>query len=261
MKKKITKKTKSSIFDIDDSGDEDLEQQLTRIRSTTTAANLPKKKRPQIRGAPSDDEIESLSSTIEAITPVAKKTKSTSHQHNITDTSTGGNGGRGTRLNKVQRRNLLMWLEAYRKKWNNYWNWISDDCINQLADCIPVTRDELLGMDRITEDKVSKIGVELIATIYSFLEANNMLNQFPEARPPPASLKVSPLWQDPMSDEAEDARQQSGGGGGGGAQHAGGGGSTSAVKQEKFYSEHFHRVPAPENSQPPNITDFLHNRY
>jgi len=143
-----------------------------------------------------------------------------------------------------------MWLEAYRKKWNNYWNWISDDCINQLADCIPVTQDELLGMDRITEDKVSKIGVELIATIYSFLEANNMLNQFPEAKPPPTSLKVSPLWQDPMSDEAEDARQQSGGGGSTGA--------TSVVKQEKLYSEHFHR--APENS-PPNITEFLHNRY
>ena len=48
--------------------------------------------------------------------------------------------------------------------------------------------------------KAQKYGEEILATIYAFLESNNLLKLFPTFEPP--TIAISMIWKDPLSDEA-----------------------------------------------------------
>lgn len=55
--------------------------------------------------------------------------------------------------------------------------------------------------------KAQKYGEEILATIYAFLEANNLLKLFPTFEPP--TIPISIIWKDPLSDEATHLRSVS----------------------------------------------------
>jgi len=55
--------------------------------------------------------------------------------------------------------------------------------------------------------KAQKYGEEILATIYAFLEVNNLLKLFPTFEPP--TIPISIIWKDPLSDEATHLRSVS----------------------------------------------------
>ena len=69
---------------------------------------------------------------------------------------------------------------------------------------VPVTFAELAAVPGIGETKASNIGALILASIYSFLDRNDLLHLFPHATAP--TISPSPLWQDPLSMEAEELR-------------------------------------------------------
>jgi hypothetical protein len=55
--------------------------------------------------------------------------------------------------------------------------------------------------------KAQKYGEEILATIFAFLEVNNLLKLFPTFEPP--TIPISIIWKDPLSDEATHLRSVS----------------------------------------------------
>lgn len=64
-----------------------------------------------------------------------------------------------------------------------------------------------MNIGGIGEQKVKEHGRHIVATIWSFLQRNNLLFLFPEQglsdEHPPYDIPLCPTWRDPMSTEAE----------------------------------------------------------
>jgi hypothetical protein len=89
---------------------------------------------------------------------------------------------------------------------HSYWNYLSDVSVSDMAADLPVTKEELAAIGGIGQSKVESWGDIILATIYAFLERNNLLHLYPHAEKPTIAPCVT--WMDPGSDEAEAKRQE-----------------------------------------------------
>lgn len=103
-------------------------------------------------------------------------------------------------LSGRQRGEFQLWLEAYRKKWINYWNYMNNTTVAAIVSSVPVTMDQLAAIPGMGVSKARKHGDGILATIYAFLESHDLLHLFPAAVKP--QLEECPTWRDPMSDAA-----------------------------------------------------------
>jgi hypothetical protein len=75
---------------------------------------------------------------------------------------------------------------------------------------VPLSTEALMNIGGIGEQKVKEHGSHIVATIWSFLQRNNLLSLFPKLMlspdHPPYDLPLCPTWRDPMSLEAENIR-------------------------------------------------------
>jgi superfamily II DNA helicase RecQ len=108
-------------------------------------------------------------------------------------------------LSKKQKTTFRTWLESFRRKWVNYWNYLNNACIDEIVERVPLTMKELASISGIGESKAHKHGDSILATIHAFLEANDLLHLFPHATPP--TIPDCPTWKDPLSSEAEAVRK------------------------------------------------------
>ena len=108
-------------------------------------------------------------------------------------------------LSKRQQNAFKLWLEEYRKKWVMYWNYLSNAIVSEIVSKVPVTTDELALIPGIGASKARLNGEGILATIYAFLEKEDLLHLFPQAVPP--TLPECPTWRDPFSEEAEAIRR------------------------------------------------------
>lgn len=107
-------------------------------------------------------------------------------------------------LSSKQKGELHTWLSAFRKYWISYWNYLNNDALVQICAKVPVTKQSLAAIPTFGESKVNNIGSLVLATIYAFLERYDLLHLFPNAVCP--TIDPSPIWQDPLSEEAETLR-------------------------------------------------------
>jgi hypothetical protein len=108
-------------------------------------------------------------------------------------------------LSKRQQTALKKWLEDYRKRWVSYWNYLSNSMVTEVVQKVPVTMEELALIQGMGATKARLNGEGILATIYAFLDKEDLLHLFPKASPP--TLAECPTWRDPGSAEAEEIRQ------------------------------------------------------
>ena len=121
------------------------------------------------------------------------------------DAPTKSNSDLSELLSSKQQLKLYNWLDAYRKKFDNWWTIISNSTLIEIQKKVPVTEAELVNIDGFPMVKVQKYGVHLLATIYAFLETNDLIHLFPHATKP--TIQSCPTWKDPASDEADIIRR------------------------------------------------------
>lgn len=121
------------------------------------------------------------------------------------DVPTKSSGDLNELLSSKQQLKLYNWLDAYRKKFDNWWTIISNSTLIEIQKKVPVTELELVNIDGFPMVKVQKYGVHLLATIYAYLEANDLVHLFPHAAKP--TIPECPTWKDPTSDEADIIRR------------------------------------------------------
>lgn len=107
-------------------------------------------------------------------------------------------------LSYEQQSAFTLWLEEYRKKWSNYWNYLNNSCVGDIVTKVPLTIEELAAVPGIGDTKARNFGEGILATIYAFLEANRLLHLFPQARRP--TIPECPTWKNPLSPEAQAIR-------------------------------------------------------
>jgi hypothetical protein len=142
--------------------------------------------------------------------------------------------GDGCVLNVKQRNLLRSWLNEYRKRfvvlppsssfvldlfilltrrWDSYWNYLNNSTVAEMTRKVPLSTEALMNIGGIGEQKVKEHGTHIVATIWSFLQRNNLLSLFPEQDlsedHPPYDLPLCPTWRDPVSPEAERIRAAS----------------------------------------------------
>jgi hypothetical protein len=108
-------------------------------------------------------------------------------------------------LSKRQQAAFKKWLEDYRKRWVSYWNYLSNSMVTEVVQKVPVTMEELALIQGMGATKARLNGEGILATIYAFLDKEDLLHLFPKASPP--TLAECPTWRDPGSAEAEEIRQ------------------------------------------------------
>ena len=102
------------------------------------------------------------------------------------------------------------WLNAYRKRYDSYWNHLDGNQIEFITKTrIPASLQELAEIPGYGESKAKIDGPELLATIYAFCQKYNLIETTNEALKQqvmklriPDGVKPSVLWQDPESPEA-----------------------------------------------------------
>lgn len=109
-------------------------------------------------------------------------------------------------LSPKQRAAMVTWLDHYRKRWASYWNYMNNSCLKDMSEYPPVNRTELAAIGGIGETKVRNFGDHILATIYAFLEAQDLLHLFPHAESP--IIPECPTWRSPMTEEAARIRSQ-----------------------------------------------------
>jgi len=107
-------------------------------------------------------------------------------------------------LSNKQKLEFTKWLEEYRKIWPNYWNYLNNTCVSEIVEKVPVTLEELASISGIGDSKAKKHGEGILATIYAFLEAQDILHLFPEAMEP--KIPQCPTWKNPISEAAQRIR-------------------------------------------------------
>lgn len=90
----------------------------------------------------------------------------------------------GATLSPKQKLLLVNWLSAYRKRWKSYWNYIGDVQLVEFCDKVPCTLAQLHRIDGLGEKKIENFGVEMLGTVWAFLDANDLCDMFPEAKRP-----------------------------------------------------------------------------
>ena len=113
-----------------------------------------------------------------------------------------------SRLTDKQKALLVNWLSAYRKRWKSYWNYIGEIQLEEFSVIVPCTIAELRLIDGLGERKIENFGLEILGTIWAFLDANDLTDRFPDAKKP-TELNESALWMNPQSDEANALRNAS----------------------------------------------------
>lgn len=101
---------------------------------------------------------------------------------------------------------LREWLEAYRQRWEKYWVYLTNNIIEEIIAKVPLTMSALANISGIGESRAKRIGEHMLATMYAFLEKNDVLHLFPQASYP--TIAPCPTWQDPQSKEAYQKRKQ-----------------------------------------------------
>lgn len=134
----------------------------------------------------------------------------------------------GSLLSKRQKKDLQLWLEEYRKRWTTYWHHMDNGTVQHIINSLPVTIEQLSAVPGqgnyvfificvIThhvfigvtgEAKARKNGLHILATIYAFLQSQDILHLFPEATEP--SIEECPTWRDPFSEAAKEKRAADG---------------------------------------------------
>ena len=109
-----------------------------------------------------------------------------------------------SKLSKKQLHKFQAWLEAYREQWTNWWHILTADAVADIIQKVPVTLEALKECATMNYNKVNKLGDEILATIYAFLEENDVLHLFPQAIPP--KIPECALWRNPHSEEARQLR-------------------------------------------------------
>jgi hypothetical protein len=97
-------------------------------------------------------------------------------------------------------------LEAYRKRWVTYWNYLSNAMVKDIVVRVPVTIDQLALTPGMGANKARLNGEGILAVIYTFLQYEDLLHLFPAATPP--ALPECPTWRDPCSVAAARAREE-----------------------------------------------------
>jgi hypothetical protein len=87
---------------------------------------------------------------------------------------------------------------------------LNNSTVLEMTRKVPLSTEALMNIGGIGEQKVKEHGVHIVATIWSFLQRNNLLSLFPKlmlsSDHPPYDLPLCPTWRDPMSLEAENIR-------------------------------------------------------
>lgn len=108
---------------------------------------------------------------------------------------------------------LRAWLQAYRRRWANYWHHLSDASLEHIVcQCVPQTISDVADVPGIGESRAIRDGPELLATLASFVfaqlpdtEVARLCALFPNltTRVPPDGVNEDIIWRDPMSDAAQ----------------------------------------------------------
>jgi superfamily II DNA helicase RecQ len=109
-----------------------------------------------------------------------------------------------SKLSKKQLNKFQAWLEAYREQWTNWWHILTADAVADIIQKVPVTLEALKECATMNYNKVNKLGDEILATIYAFLEEHDLLHLFPQAIAP--KIPESAIWKNPLSEEAKQIR-------------------------------------------------------
>lgn len=108
-------------------------------------------------------------------------------------------------LSNKQKMLLREWLEEFRKIWEKYWNYLPNAAIDAIVDKIPNNIAELSLVNNMGETKANLHGPKILATIYAFIEQNDLLHLFRDLEQP--TIAECPTWKAPFSKEAEQKRQ------------------------------------------------------
>lgn len=158
-------------------------------------------------------DIESDEESVDMLDVYSKTKKTRSEIKNLSDSEQSSEtlsnlktttGTKSHLLSVKQKALFTLWLEDYRKKWSNYWNYLDGKAINGIVEKVPLTIDELASIAGIGASKARNHGEGILATIYAFLEFNDLLHLFPNAQPP--KIPECPTWRNPSSEEAKAIR-------------------------------------------------------
>jgi hypothetical protein len=145
-------------------------------------------------------------------------------------------------LSRRQQQALRERLEAYRKRWVTYWNYLSNAMVNDIVVRVPVTIDQLALTPGMGASKARLNGEGFLAVIYAFLEHEDLLHLFPAATPP--TLPECPTWRDPCSEAAERAREEH-------TQAESAGGRRGSYTQQPAATQSFAYSCEPHDESPP----------
>ena len=111
-------------------------------------------------------------------------------------------------LSPSMKRAFTTWMEAYKRRYVKYWQVFGTDTIPEIVKLVPVTIQEITKIAGMGEVRANTYGEHMLATIYAFLEKNDLLHLFPHAQPP--SIAPSTDWMDPVAHWMEKDNEDSG---------------------------------------------------
>ena len=110
-------------------------------------------------------------------------------------------------LSTKQKRAFTAWMDAYKRRFLKYWQIFGTDTIPEIVRLVPLSVEEVVKIPGMGEVKGRAYGVEIVATVYSFLDKNDLLHLFPQAQPP--TIADSMEWSDPIKHwESKDNEEQ-----------------------------------------------------
>jgi len=116
-------------------------------------------------------------------------------------------GAGTTNMTKAQKQSLKDWLSVYRRCYGHAGqSLLNENALVHICQDPPCSMQELIEVEDVGRVKAKKLGEQLLATIWSFLKKNNLLDKFPNMQQP--VLDPSPIWTDPNSPAAEELRQK-----------------------------------------------------
>lgn len=95
-------------------------------------------------------------------------------------------------LSFKQKQLFTDWLEAYRKRWTKYWLILKNEIVADIVDKVPLTIEELAQIPDFGLNRAKGHGDHILATIYAFLESQDLLHLFPAAKEP--TIPACPTW-------------------------------------------------------------------
>jgi bloom syndrome protein len=208
LKTKATKTPKlSAVQDLEDNRSDDIEQfpevKLSRkIQST-------KRKFKKIISENDNDNDSAILVEDPEIRGKSYRSEHPAHHEPITLSGNDFNENplrRVCLLSNKQKIKLRKWLEEYRKIWPNYWNYLPNQSIDDITESVPRNVFELSAVNHIGDTKARIHGHGILATLYAFLDDNDLLHLFPDFEEP--KLPECPTWRNPLSQEAAEKRQQ-----------------------------------------------------